>query len=92
MPYQKEAREANTSYLAHIRRQPCCVCGDDVHVEAHHPRYGVGMADKASDRDAVPLCGRHHRELHATGSEREFWASRGIDPHALALRYQILVR
>jgi hypothetical protein len=35
------------------------------------------MGTKADDDDAVPLCGRHHRELH-TMNEREFWASYGI--------------
>lgn len=92
MAYNKEARETNASYLTYIRQQPCCVCGDDVSVEAHHPRMGVGMAEKCSDRDALPLCGRHHRELHATGNEREWWASCGINPAKLALKYQVMVR
>lgn len=70
-------------HLALVRAMPCCLCGDDVHVEAHHPRFGVGMAQKCDDEMAVPLCGRHHRELHAFGSEREFWASYGITEEAL---------
>jgi hypothetical protein len=35
------------------------------------------MGRKADDDKAVPLCGRHHRELHRM-NEAEFWASYGI--------------
>lgn len=89
-PEQRRPREYSPPYLDHVRRQPCCLCGDDAHVEAHHPRFGVGMAEKASDKDAVPLCGRHHRELH-TMSEREFWASYHVDPASVALKLQVKV-
>jgi len=93
-PNFKERREYDAAYLAHVRRLPCCICYDETSVEAHHPRNVaddpniryVGLSTKASDRWAVPLCGRHHRELHAFGSEREFWASYGLDPYAIAMR------
>lgn len=32
-----------------------------------------------------------HRELHSI-DEREWWASYHIDPHKLALKYQVMVR
>lgn len=90
---QEFARKRDPGHLAYVRTLPCCLCGDDVSVEAHHPRTvdhpeGVvytGLATKASDQWAVPLCGRHHRELHAM-NEREFWASYGVDPYAIAMR------
>ncbi|HTD29166.1 MAG TPA: putative HNHc nuclease [Xanthomonadaceae bacterium] len=75
-----------------MREHPCCVCGEPTTVEAHHPRVSVvgdggpGMAQKASDKWAVALCGRHHRELHSMG-EGEFWASYGISPMAVAIHY-----
>jgi hypothetical protein len=76
--FKPPRRARDEQCLAVIRRQPCLICGNDVSVEAHHPRIGVvGMARKADDHAAVPLCGRHHRELH-TMNEREFWASYGI--------------
>jgi hypothetical protein len=75
---QKNPRKRSEAALARVRLEPCCICGDDVSVEAHHPRFGVGMGTKADDDKAVALCGRHHRELHAMGNEREFWASYGI--------------
>jgi hypothetical protein len=77
---QKRPRKRNEQALRQIRELPCLICGDPTTVEAHHPRFGVGMGSKADDDRAVPLCGRHHRERHAMGSEAEFWASYGIKP------------
>lgn len=93
MVEQRKPREPDPAYLRWVRQQPCCVCGDDVSVEAHHPRVGSindpqpGMAQRANDRWALPLCGRHHRELHSVG-DRQFWASLGIDPIALSMHYR----
>jgi hypothetical protein len=96
MAYSKPTAP-DSPYLDFIREQPCCICGG-IDVEAHHPRVGSfehdsnpGGAQRALDRWALPLCGKHHRELHAM-SEREFWASCHIDPHRLALKYQVMVR
>lgn len=92
----RQPRQLDPDYLAWIRTLPCCLCGDDVHVEAHHPRIGsigdgknyTGMNEKASDKWALPLCGRHHREAHSM-NEREFWACYGINPFALAMTYRM---
>ena len=46
------------NYLSKIS-QHCCVCGD--RAEIHHPRFCVGMGQRASDWLAIPLCPRHHR-------------------------------
>ena len=64
------------------------MCRDDVSVEACHIRtaalgYGkfhTGLGEKPSDKWAVPLCGRCHREQHAFGDELKWWHSKGIDP------------
>jgi hypothetical protein len=98
-PDQRRPAERADEYKWFIRQQPCCICGDDVHVEAAHIRYSApevdkdetGMGRKADDRWTLPLCGRHHREQH-TMNEREFWASHQIDPVKLALKYQVMVR
>jgi hypothetical protein len=95
-PIPKSPREKDEHYLAWIRQQPCCLCGDDVHVEAAHLRVGsinhgkddTGMQMKSSDKWALPLCTKHHRMQHAAGNELVFWASFGIDPFALSLHYQ----
>ena len=96
-PDQRRIAEAPPSrYLDWIRDQPCCICGG-IDVEAHHIRIGSfehdsnpGGAQKSDDRWALPLCWRHHHEAHK--GEREFWASYHIDPHKLALKYQVMVR
>jgi hypothetical protein len=93
MPDFKSRPTLDAIYLRFIRRQPCCICGNDIEVEAHHPRVpsinggdNPGMAQKASDRWALPLCGRHHREAHVLG-DGVFWKSYGLDPFALAMHY-----
>ena len=92
---QRDPRIRDEIYLRYIRRQPCCICGDDTSVEAAHLKVGsingdkrdTGGAEKSSDKWALPLCGRHHKEQHRM-NELEFWISYGIDPFALALHYQ----
>ena len=63
------------------------ICGNDINVELHHPRMTVGLGQKCDDDLAVPLCGRHHRQLHRQ-NETEFWLSYNIDPALLAKTYQ----
>jgi hypothetical protein len=95
-PNFRTPREHDDAYLKFIAQQPCCICGDNTTVEAAHLRVGsinggkreTGMAEKSSDKWALPLCGRHHREQHSM-NERVFWASYGIDPFALSLQYRV---
>jgi len=90
---QREPRVRDEKWLNHIRSLPCCVCGDDTATEAAHIRtaalgYGkahTGMAEKPSDKWALPLCGKCHREQHAYGDELRWWASKNIDPFMLAI-------
>ncbi len=90
---QREPRVKNNKHLDFIRSQPCCICGDNTSTEAAHIRTAnielgkrqTGMAEKASDRWVLPLCGSHHREQHHTGDEMKFWDFHGIDPFMLAL-------
>lgn len=93
-PNFRDPRQHDDRYLEFIRSCPCCICGDNTTVEAAHLRVGsinddkrgTGMAEKSSDKWALPLCGKHHREQHSM-NEREFWASYGLDPFALAMHY-----
>ncbi len=52
-------------------------------IQAHHllkPYYGHrGVGMRASDNNTVPLCYRHHAELHKFGNEDEFWKSYGLN-------------
>ncbi len=90
---QRMPREKDNKHLDYIRSLPCCICGEDTTVEAAHIRTGApehdkphtGMAEKPSDRWALPLCGKHHREQHAFGNELEWWKCHGLNPFALAI-------
>ena len=89
---QRQPRERDEKYLDYIRSLPCCICGDDTTVEAAHVRTGAlehgkpytGKSEKPSDKWAVPLCGRHHREQHSM-NEMDFWKCHGINPFILAM-------
>ena len=41
-----------------IQKGPCQVCGTTENVDLHHP-------DWTRPLETVPLCRRHHRQLHA---------------------------
>jgi len=68
-------------------------------VEAAHLRVGsindgkpyTGMQEKPSDRWALPLCSKHHREQHSM-NELEFWASYNINPFEQCQKHQVKVR
>lgn len=63
----------SAKYLKFVRGQECafCVCSAD---EAHHAvrlAGGGGLGIKGCDLLAIPLCRRHHRELHKRGTVGE---------------------
>jgi hypothetical protein len=100
---QRQPRLYDPGYLAFLRQKPCCVCGHAAPSEAAHIRMGkleigkpsTGMAEKPSDRFAVPLCGPDfqtswvgcHQQQH-TMSEESFWKlwADNADPFAVAAR------
>jgi hypothetical protein len=57
----------------------CCICKrlgyGETPCEAHHPRYGVGLGNRASHMDVLPICPTHHRlgkdAIHVLG--RKAW-------------------
>lgn len=54
-------------HMAFVARHRCCVCGaHPVHVH-HRLRAKRGMGTKASPRECVPLCPRHHLAHWSTG-------------------------
>ena len=67
-------------YLDHIKKQGCTVrreCVGDI--AAHHMETG-GMGIKCSDFKTLPLCMRHHAELHSIG-RRSFVRKYDIDEY-----------
>lgn len=69
----KKRTGKDPDYLSWLHTLPCCV-DSHVHtsrIEAAHlgPR---GLSTKAPDRQAVPMCGGHHKGLHMFGP-KGFW-------------------
>lgn len=57
---------AQQAYLADVHNQRCALCTklgkqQDSPTEAHHPRDGQGMSQRAGDFCAIALCGDCHR-------------------------------
>jgi hypothetical protein len=68
-----------------VAKQPCLVCGRRP-ADAHHLRFAQlrALGRKVSDEYTVPLCRGHHREVHRSGDEAEWWKKASIDPTVLA--------
>jgi hypothetical protein len=88
----RQPRQHDEAHLEFIRQLPCVICFNDIETQAAHLRsenlrYGkrhTGMAEKPSDRWALPLCGRCHTAQHKS-NEKNFWLNSGIDPWVLAM-------
>lgn len=70
-------RKKNRSRLARLADMGCIVClvhlGVRSPAEIHHPRDGMGMSQRASDSEAIPLCPIHHRTGDGTASSGGHW-------------------
>lgn len=68
---------AESAYLAKVARLGCACCSllgydmADVSPEIHHPREGQGMAQRASNWLAIPLCPEHHRGTHGIHGDKQ---------------------
>jgi hypothetical protein len=78
-------RYRNKEHLRFVGLQACLVCGrqpsDPHHLAFVQPR---ALGRKVSDEFAVPLCRVHHREVHRSSHEAEWWKTYGLDPLAVA--------
>lgn len=61
-------------YLAWVRNRPCCRCMRNWPSEAHHTGRRPGIALKAHDHSAIPLCRQCHRDWHAAAGQFRDWA------------------
>jgi hypothetical protein len=79
LPEAKRLRDKQ--HLRFVAGQPCLVCGREP-CDPHHLRFAQprGLGQKVSDEFTVPLCRAHHRELHRTAKEREWWSQNGLEP------------
>jgi hypothetical protein len=56
-------------------------CGGGI--ELHHPREGVGAAQKSSDWLMVPLCWNHHHPPLGVHSRKSFYGRTKLDEYEL---------
>ena len=79
-------RYRDREHLRLVAKQACLICARKPPSDPHHLRYMQprALGRKVSDEFAVPLCRSHHRELHRSGNEPEWWKARGIDPTKVA--------
>jgi hypothetical protein len=67
---------AERKHMSRVAELGCAVCRrmgyEGTPAELHHPRAGVGMAQRASHMDVLPLCPQHHRGktgVHGLGTK-----------------------
>jgi hypothetical protein len=81
----KPVRKRSKVHLAFVATQPCLICKaapcDAHHLKIARPR---SLGRKVSDEFTVPLCRKHHRELHRHGNETNWWANMQIAPLPIA--------
>jgi hypothetical protein len=80
-------RHRNKAHLRYVASQACLVCGrepsDPHHLSFAQPR---ALGRKVSDEYVVPLCRSHHRELHRSGKEIDWWKGFSVEPLEMAAR------
>ncbi len=69
-PYTKKyKRIVDLKLLKYISEKPCLVCGRLGPSDPHHVKSkGSGGSDIRTN--VIPLCRKHHTEIHATGINR----------------------
>lgn len=55
----KRHRISYPAHLAVVAEHGCIICGCPA--EVHHINIGLGMGQRGSDLDTIPLCPKHHR-------------------------------
>jgi hypothetical protein len=78
-------RHRDKAHLKFVGSQACLVCGREPS-DAHHLRFAQprALGRKVSDEYTVPLCRSHHREVHQTGNEPDWWAKYKLVPLPVA--------
>lgn len=84
---------ADPQRLEWIRQQRCALHGQgcEGRIDPHH-RTGAGLALRAPDDQTMPLCRKHHRELHDCRGHFEGWVKAQLKLWQLEMvdRYQDL--
>jgi hypothetical protein len=87
LTFDEPKRVRDKEHLRHVAAQPCLLCSARP-AEAHHVRFAQprALGRKVSDEFTVPLCHKHHRDVHHSGNEAAWWHDIGIDPIDIALQ------
>ena len=84
---ERPKRRREPAHLKFVGSQPCLICGRTPS-DAHHLRFAQprALGRKVSDEFTVPLCRTHHRQVHQTGNEVQWWQAmdRDVDPLEIA--------
>jgi hypothetical protein len=85
LTFPEPRRLRDKIHLRFVAKQPCLICGRQP-CDAHHLRFAQsrGLGLKVSDEFTVPLCRGHHRELHRSSIEANWWKETGVDATAIA--------
>nr|WP_249810654.1 MULTISPECIES: ERF family protein [unclassified Bradyrhizobium] len=86
LAFPKESpRKRSKAHLLFIRAQPCLVC-KQTPSDAHHVKFAQPrtLGRKVSDEFTVPLCRKHHRQLHRHGNEKAWWSDMQVSPLPIA--------
>ena len=85
LTFGEPRRVRDKVHLRHVGAQPCLLCSARP-ADPHHLRFAQvrALGRKVSDEFTVPLCRKHHREVHHSGNEAAWWHDMGIDPIAIA--------
>lgn len=84
---ERTKRRREPAHLKFVASQPCLICGRTPS-DAHHLKFAQprALGRKVSDEFTVPLCRVHHRQLHHSGNEVQWWqaAAGDVDPLEIA--------
>jgi hypothetical protein len=84
-PIERPVRKRSKAHLAFVASQRCLICKtapcDAHHLKIARPR---SLGRKVSDEFTVPLCRKHHQELHGHGNEASWWANMQVAPLPIA--------
>ena len=82
---KEPVRKRSKAHLSFVRGQPCLICQQSPS-DPHHLKFAQqrALGRKVSDEFTVPLCRRHHQDLHRHGNEKAWWANMQIAPMPIA--------